>query len=89
MNRGLIKEKYVFFAKYAITLIFHVYKIYIKYMIILLQLAEKYINNELKKSSGKICKKINKNMANNRQIFYLHISMSQYVIIRKQLQKKV
>jgi hypothetical protein len=48
MNRGLIKEKYVFFAKYAITLIFHVYKIYIKYMIILLQLAEKYINNELK-----------------------------------------
>ena len=47
MNRGLIKEKYVF-AKYAITLIFHVYKTYIKYMIILLQLAEKYINNELK-----------------------------------------
>lgn len=52
MNKGLIKEKYVFFAKYAITLIFHVYKTYIKtyikYMIILLQLAEKYINNELK-----------------------------------------
>ncbi len=37
-----------FFAKYAITLISHVYKIYIKYMIILLRLAEKYINNELK-----------------------------------------
>lgn len=37
-----------FFAKYAITLIFHVYKIYIKYMIILLQLAKKYMNNELK-----------------------------------------
>lgn len=40
-----------FFAKYAITLIyfdFYVYKIYIKYMIILLQLAEKHINNELK-----------------------------------------
>lgn len=48
MNKGLIKEKYVFFAKYAITLTFHVYKTYIKYMIILLQLAEKYINNELK-----------------------------------------
>ena len=48
MNKGLIKGKYVFFAKYAITLIFHVYKTYIKYMIILLQLAEKYINNELK-----------------------------------------
>lgn len=48
MKKGLIKEKYVFFAKYAITLIFHVYKTYIKYMIILLQLAEKYINNELK-----------------------------------------
>lgn len=46
MNKGLIKEKYVFFAKYAITLIFHVYKTYIKYMIILLQLAEKYINND-------------------------------------------
>ena len=37
-----------FFAEYAITLISHVYKIYIKYMIILLQLAEKYINNKLK-----------------------------------------
>lgn len=34
-----------FFAKYAITLIFNVYKTYIKYMIILLQLAEKHINN--------------------------------------------
>lgn len=73
-----------FFAEYAITLISHVYKTYIKYMIILLQLAEKHINNELKESSGKICKKINKNMGNNRQIFYLYISMSQYVIIRKQ-----
>jgi hypothetical protein len=48
MNIGLIKGKYVFFAKYAITLISHVYKTYIKYMIILLQLADKYINNELK-----------------------------------------
>jgi len=48
MNKGLIKGKYVFFAKYAITLIFYEYKIYIKYMIILLQLADKYINNELK-----------------------------------------
>ena len=48
MNKGLIKEKYVFFAKYAITLIFHVYKTHIKYVIILLQLAEKYINNGLK-----------------------------------------
>ena len=37
-----------FFAKYAITLISHVYKTHIKYMIILLQLAEKYINNGLK-----------------------------------------
>lgn len=73
MNRGLIKEKYVFFAKYAITLIFHVYKIYIKYMIILLQLAEKYINNELKKSSGKICKKINKNMANKSVTVWVQI----------------
>lgn len=36
-----------FFAEYAITLILHVYKTYIKYMIILLQLANKYINNEL------------------------------------------
>lgn len=27
-------------------------------------------------------------MGNNRKIFYLYISMSQYVIIRKQLQKK-
>lgn len=37
-----------FFAEYAITLIFYVYKIYIKYVIILLQLADKYTNNELK-----------------------------------------
>ena len=37
-----------FFAEYAITLIFNMYKAHIKYMIILLQLAEKYINNELK-----------------------------------------
>jgi hypothetical protein len=37
-----------FFAEYAITLIFNMYKIYIKYIIILLQLAEKHINNELK-----------------------------------------
>lgn len=37
-----------FFAKYAITLISYVYKTYIKYMIILLQLAKKYINNELR-----------------------------------------
>lgn len=37
-----------FFAKYAITLISHVYKTYIKCMIILLQLVKKYINNELK-----------------------------------------
>jgi len=37
-----------FFAEYVITLIFHVYKIYIKYMVILSQLADKYINNELK-----------------------------------------
>lgn len=37
-----------FFAEYAITLISYMYKTYIKYMIILLQLANKYINNELK-----------------------------------------
>lgn len=37
-----------FFAEYAITLIFHMYKIHIKYVIILSQLADKYINNELK-----------------------------------------
>lgn len=37
-----------FFAEYAITLIFHMYKTHIKYMIILLQLAKKHINNELK-----------------------------------------
>lgn len=37
-----------FFAKYAITLVSHVYKTHIKYAIILLQLAKKYINNELK-----------------------------------------
>lgn len=37
-----------FFAEYAITLIFHVYKTYIKYVIILLQLADKYINKGLK-----------------------------------------
>lgn len=55
-----------FFAEYAITLIFYMYKTHIKYLIILLQLADKYINNELKLRSGKICKKINKNMGNNR-----------------------
>lgn len=37
-----------FFAEYAITPIFNMYKTHIKYVIILLQLAEKYINNELK-----------------------------------------
>ena len=37
-----------FFAEYAITLIFYVYKTYINYVIILLQLADKYINNGLK-----------------------------------------
>ncbi len=37
-----------FFAEYAITLIFNMYKTHIKYAIILLQLAEKYINNGLK-----------------------------------------
>lgn len=37
-----------FFAEYAITLIFHMYKTYIKYVIILLQLADKHINNGLK-----------------------------------------
>lgn len=37
-----------FFAEYAITLIFHMYKTHIKYMVILSQLADKYINNELK-----------------------------------------
>lgn len=37
-----------FFAEYAITLIFNMYKTHIKYMIILLQLAVKHIKNELK-----------------------------------------
>ena len=37
-----------FFAEYAITLIFNMYKTHIKHVIILLQLAKKYINNELK-----------------------------------------
>lgn len=37
-----------FFAEYAITLIFNMYKTHIKYVIILSQLAEKYINNGLK-----------------------------------------
>lgn len=37
-----------FFAEYAITLIFNMYKTHIKYKIILLQLAVKHIKNELK-----------------------------------------
>ena len=48
MNKGLIKEKNVYFKKYSINQNLHDYKTYIKYMIILLQLADKYINNELK-----------------------------------------
>lgn len=49
MNKGFNKGKRcLFFAKYAINLIFYMYKTHIKYVIILLQLADKYINNELK-----------------------------------------